>query len=111
MFTPRLPIDRVMALISAVRNDELTIVLGLESVAMITGELSAFLKENKIGLDTTVEVPVTLDLLFAMADEMNAEVVAAGADAKLNPIWIPVIIKIIELIVSSESQPRAADKN
>lgn len=100
MFQPRLPIDHVMELVNAVRNDAFTIVFALEKTAMITGELSAFLKENNISLDTTVEVPVTLDQLFAVADEMNAEMGSLRADAKLNPIWIPVIIKIIELIVS-----------
>jgi len=99
MFQARLPIDHVMALVNAIRNDEATISSTLISVGMISGELGTFMLENNFLASefSSYEVPSTLDGLFEMVESLSNQ---AQDDAQLNPIWIPVIIKVIELILA-----------
>ncbi len=101
-FSPRFPLDHALAFYKAVSSGEYERGDLLMLVGAITGEIGAMLKANAISLSGDVAALVdALTYEECMERLGQLENSVADADPNFDPgIWVPIIIKLIELWLS-----------
>jgi len=103
-FEPRFPLDHVMALVKSVREESATLSTTLMLSGQILGELGALVGSTSFPF-TDVEVPVTLDGCLESLESLIAQASVASADPQFDITpFIPVIIKLIELLLARRGQ-------
>jgi hypothetical protein len=98
-FLPRVPFDHALALVRNIRSGDFDRGDNLLLAGAITGEIGALLKSGLTISLSAEDTPATLDGC-CMAFESAAGV--AESEPYFDPgIWVPIIIKLIELWLSN----------
>ena len=101
-FQPRFPLDHALAFYRALstgsnERGELLMLIGA-----ITGEVGALLKANTVSLGvSTVDNATREELMAALAKLENTTQDEAAFDPS---IWIPIILKLIELWLARKNK-------
>jgi hypothetical protein len=103
-FEPRFPLDHVMALVKSVREETATLSSTLQLSGQILGEVGALVGSTSF-TSSDSEVPVTLDGCLDAIDALVSQMSVASADPQFDITpFIPLIIKVIELLLARRGQ-------
>ena len=106
-FEPRFPLDHVMALVKSVREESATLASTLQLSGQILGEVGALIGSTSFTFSDS-EVPVTLDgcldAIESLVSQMSElQSVASNPAFDITP-FVPLIIKLIELLLARRGQ-------